>query len=111
MSSFKQPDIVPGLMVEVRGDRPLTTGVSLPGGGGYATVPYVAVREFNGVGQSFPLKAGDVCEVVKKPRKSHGVNLVEVKNPATGQQGFVFWCEFKVNMVLPSPTPSSKMKL
>ena len=113
---LKKEKLLPGVMIEIRSDIPLTDGLGSssalalgPGTGSPSRViaaieaqppSYFAPKEPPTPG--FDLVAGDVCTIVHGPKRLLGANVVRVKN-AAGLEGHVFWCTLKANGMLHEP--------
>jgi hypothetical protein len=121
MAVLKKTDLIPGLKIQVRTDRPLNNGLRsvlnmFPGPvnpndedvrkrWAEQAIPYLHLYHFHpsfGVQSIALLHPGDVVETVRGPHSkalSPGgdrVNVVELKT-SDGRQGYVFWCEVKAN--------------
>ena len=102
--------LIVGGLYEVRTDRPLRDGVV-----GFMSnnhvLPYVTAHNpFDDVMMShFQLPPSQQVELVHGPKKKKGLNVVRVRHPQTQAEGYVFWCEFKVNMLEVAPKPAMKI--
>lgn len=109
---MKKEELFPGLIVEVRTDRPLVDGLNGYLVGGNTVSHLLARNPFSDPSMTeFILSQGDQVEVLHGPKRKQGINLVTVKNVQTGETGQLFWCEFKANMVMPQTlSPNLKFK-
>lgn len=103
---LKKENLSVGSVYEVRADRPLKNGLA----GFSGNIPVVSARSGYVPGcTDFSLQPGDLCELLQRPKKKNGVNVVQVKSVSTGDVGCIFWCEFRCNFVEPALKASFKI--
>ena len=109
MAQLNKTNVVPGLKIHLRTDRPLDNGLGgvlnmmVPGAAKTWTteVSEIYLRDL-AAGKAEPIKFGVDYEVVKGVHSKRigmvdeRAKVIEVRDPS-GKQGVVFWCEARAN--------------
>lgn len=122
MAKLKKEQMLPGTILKVHDDRPLSNGLAsmLPmGGPGQSRLGAIAWPAMNAYPSSkgakgldassakFSIQPGALVEMIDGPKNRGGVNSAYIREQSTGREGHVFWCELQACCSIPASLAAS----